>query len=121
VDGFARAQQRLAALTPQEAASPACYEAVDVREPYAMRGQIRSGVGSVTCLPLVETNAAYYDRTLPRTAVQLITVASITRCAAFGGTALVSTSNRTDIGGCVVHAKMWQELNWQTLADLMVR
>ena len=86
-----------------------------------MRGQFRGGTGSATCLPLVVTNPVYYDRALPRTAAQLITVTSITRCAAFQGGTPASTSNRTDAGGCPVHAKMWQELDWQKLADILAR
>jgi len=119
IDGYANAQARLASLSPEEAASPACYEAVDLRLPYAMRGEIRSSTGDPACLPLVETNPNYYERTLPRSTPQLLTVTSITRCAKLGDATLVPTSVDIEGGGCPVHAKMWQELDWQRLADIL--
>ena len=82
MDTYAAAQQRLAALTPEEAAAPACYVATPpTGRSYVMQGQVRRGTGSAACTPLVETNPAYYDRTLPRSAAQLITLTSVTRCA----------------------------------------
>ena len=121
IDGYANAQKRLASLSPEEAASPACFEAVDLRLPYAMRGEIRRSAGNPACLPLLETNPKYYDRTLPRTAPQLMTVSSITRCVTIGSAKLVPTAVDTSGGGCPVHAKMWEELNWQKLADILTK
>jgi hypothetical protein len=121
IDEYANAQQRLASLSPEEGASPACFEAVDLRLPYAMRGEIHSSTGDPACLPLIETNPNYYDRTLPRTAPQLLTVTSITRCVKLGDAMVVPTSVDIEGGGCPVHAKMWQEMDWQKLADILVK
>jgi len=122
VDTFAATQRRLAALSPEEASAPACYVASSTPgRSFVAPGQIRRGNGGAGCVPLVETNPAYYDRTLPRSAAQLITLTSVTRCAEFRGGRVVSTSRNTYAGGCLVHAQMWQELNWQRLAELLVR
>ncbi len=121
MDEYANAQKRLASLSPEEAASPACFEALDIRLPYSMRGEIRSRTGNPACLPLVETNPDYYDRALPRTAPQLLTVTSITRCTKLGGPAFVPTAVDIEGGGCPVHAKMWQEMDWQKLADILAK
>lgn len=69
----------------------------------------------------MENNPAYYDRTLPRTAVQLITVTSISRCVTFRGNTIISSSTRKYPGGCPVHVRMWEELNWQRLAEFIVK
>jgi len=121
IDEYANAQQRLASLSSEEASSPACFAAIDIRLPYTMRGEIRSSTGDPACLPLVETNPNYYDRTLPRTAPQLLTVTSITRCVKLGDAMLVPTAIDIEGGGCPVHAKMWQEMDWQKLADILTR
>jgi hypothetical protein len=121
MDEYANAEKRLASLSPEEAASPACFQALDLRLPYTMRGEIRRISGNPACLPLVETNPNYYDRTLPRTAPQLMTVTSITRCVDLGRATLVPTAVDIEGGGCPVHAKMWQEMNWQKLADILTK
>ncbi|MDR3737920.1 MAG: hypothetical protein P4L40_02770 [Terracidiphilus sp.] len=121
IDAYANAQKRLASLSPEEAASPACFEPVDLRLPYSMRGEIHTRSGNPACLPLLQTNPNYYDRTLPRTAPQLLTVTSITRCVDLGGSKFVPTTVDIEGGGCPVHAKMWREMNWQKLADILVK
>lgn len=121
MDEYANAQKRLASLSPEEAASPACFEPVDVRLPYAMRGEIRKITRNPACLPLVQTNPDYYDRTLPRTAPQLLTITSITRCVDLDRPKVVPTAIDIEGGGCPVHAKMWQEMNWQKLADILAK
>ena len=122
LDAFAEAQRRLAGLTAEEGAAPACFEkAVNGEGRYAMPGEVRGWAAGAACQALVETNPDYYDRALPRTAVQLITVTSISRCATFRGSTLISSSTRLYSGGCPVHARMWQELNWQNLAELLVK
>lgn len=90
IDGYANAQKRLASLSAEEASAPACYQPLDLRLPYAMRGEVHRSTGDPACLPLVVTNPNYYDRTLPRTAPQLMTVTSITRCVKPSGDTFVA-------------------------------
>ncbi|QOY90322.1 hypothetical protein [Paludibaculum fermentans] len=121
IDGYANAQKRLASLSAEEASAPACYQPLDLRLPYAMRGEVHRSTGDPACLPLVVTNPNYYDRTLPRTAPQLMTVTSITRCVKPSGDTFVAPSGPISAGGCAVHARMWQQVNWQGLADILVK
>lgn len=120
VDAYANAQQRLANLSPQEASAPACFEEADLSKPYVTRGEVHRAPAGPKCLPLLKTNPDYYDRTLPRTSVQLVTVTGIS-CVVFKGGRWTSPRTKLSEGGCAVHGQMWQELNWQSLADLLVK
>jgi hypothetical protein len=121
IDSYANAQKRLASLSAEEASAPACYKPLDLRLPYAMRGEVYRYTGAPDCLPMVVTNPDYYDRTLPRTAPQLMTVTSITRCVHPNGNTFALPSGAVSTGGCAVHARMWQQVNWQRLADILVK
>jgi hypothetical protein len=112
LDALADANARLASMTPQERQSPACLEiAANKDGRYEIKGRIVAI--ATACEPLVETNPDYFDRTLPRTAAQLLTVDNVTRC-------LPARPSQWP-GGCAAHLKMWEQLDWQKLAAVLER
>ena len=126
IDAHQDAVRRLAALTPAEAARPACFAeaATSPRKDgrYQMRGDILAAGASPDCRELVMTNWDYFDAALPRPAPQLLTVVSFGRCAKLEGGMLVSLPvTRWDAPpqGCVRHAQMWRELDWARFAALV--
>lgn len=126
IDAHQDAVRRLAALTPSEAARPACFAEATTSPRkdgrYQMRGDILAAGASPECRELVMTNWDYFDATLPRPAPQLLTIVSCGRCAKLEGGALVSlpvTRWDTPPQGCVQHAQMWRELDWARFAALV--
>lgn len=126
IDAHQDAVRRLAALTPAEAARPACFAeaATSPRKDgrYQMRGDILAAGTHPDCRELVMTNWDYFDAALPRPAAQLLTVVSFGRCAKLEGGGLVSLPvTRWDAPpqGCVRHAQMWRELDWTRFAALV--
>jgi hypothetical protein len=121
IDALTAVQKQVAELTPQQAAAPACLEDLNTANGHEWK-TIRIGVkgSSAACQDLLEVNTEYFDRSLPRTAIQLITVDRISCVALHGGT-MAPSSDHTSSGGCAIHAAMWRELNWQKLADLLVK
>ena len=65
----------IAALSPEQQAVPACYAAK------AMTLRTRfPAAPSADCHPLVRPNYAYFNKSLPRSAPQVLIIAGITRC-----------------------------------------
>ena len=126
VDAHQDAERRLAALTPAQAAQPACFAAAasspkkDGR--YQMSGDILAAGASPDCREIVMTNWDYFDVTLPRATPQLLTIVSFGRCAKLEGERIVSASwagFSAPPHGCFRHAQMWRELDWSRFAALV--
>jgi hypothetical protein len=132
VDALDAARARLAALTPADAAAPACYTLAptqprtDGSRPdagrYATKGDIVP-VGSVAgCRDIVVTNPYYFDTSLPRTAPQILTI-GFGRCAQVRDGAIVIDrrwTRNTPPHGCYRHRIMWSEADWSAITALVV-
>lgn len=127
VDAASEAAKQLAALTPSEAAQPACFIDHANTGPkgdgrYTMTGDLAVSGSSPQCRDVVSTNFDYFDLTLPRTAPQLLTVHDFGRCAKPEGDRILSAPVRRwdhPPQGCVQHAQMWRELDWAKFAALV--
>jgi hypothetical protein len=130
LDAAAEAKRRMEALTPAEAAQPACYlpaEGQDKEGRYQMRGRILAAAGAPPgCLPLVMNNPDYFDRKLGRAAVQILVLRDFGRCAqvvegriVWPGWNAVYRPGGPPPHGCYRQALMWKDLDWAKLAALM--
>ncbi|MBL8136393.1 MAG: hypothetical protein JNL48_07210 [Acidobacteria bacterium] len=126
IDAHAEAVQRLAALSPEEAGSPACFVPAPSGQSgngrYAMTGSIVSEASAPGCRQIVHTNWDYFDLTLPRTSPQILFVRDFGRCVKVAGDGLTSAPiTRWDYPpqGCVQHAQMWREVDWTKIAALV--
>jgi len=126
LEAYDEAAARLAALSGEAANEPACVVELPDRETggrYTFKGRIVAEREAPGCRPLVRTNWAYFDLSLPRTAPQILLVPDFGRCARVAGDELVSQPvSRWDAPpqGCVQHAQMWREADWTAMASLVV-
>jgi hypothetical protein len=115
---------RFAALTPEEMAKPACFlPAVEKGGRYQMRGDILPLGGDSRCIPIVTTNWNYFDPKLPRTSPQILTVRNLGRCAKVVNNQVVGKQQPTyrhPPQGCIQHAQIWMELDWNQVKGLVV-
>ena len=122
IDAHAKAAARLAAMTPSEAASPACYlPAADKDGRYVAQGEFLPDTGNPQCQPLVTDNLNYFDK--PRSVPQLLWVNSFGRCAKLDNgrlTARSQASPRLPPQGCPIHLRFWNELDWRQIPALLV-
>ncbi len=126
IEAHADAARQLAALSPAEAAAPACYVALtsaqDKDGRYSLGGTIVPADTAPGCREIVRTNWEYFDLSLPRTAPQILFIRDFGRCAKVAGDRLDSAPiNRWDSPpqGCVQHAQMWREADWAAIAALV--
>ncbi len=119
---FNRLPCRLAALTPAEAAIPACYlPAADKDGRYVAQGEFLPDTGNPQCQPLVTDNLSYFDK--PRSVPQLLWVNAFGRCAKLdNGRLLARSQYRSPLPpqGCQIHLRFWAELDWNRIAALLV-
>ncbi|MBM3794151.1 MAG: hypothetical protein FJW31_08780 [Acidobacteria bacterium] len=122
-----QAVARVAALTPAEAAQPAClvaYKGTERDGRYQVIGHIRAGEAAPDCSPVVTDNPEYFDAGLGRAAVQIAMISNFGRCAAvvngqIVSGAWVSTYDRAPPQGCYRHALMWRDLDWSKFSALV--
>lgn len=102
------AQARLAALSPADAARPACLVRRDTEAPdVGVTGDAACSFG------LVEQNPDYYDRRLPRTQVQLLTLYGMSDRGPGGG--LPATTRYPWANDYTVYGLDWQKLRREVL------
>lgn len=122
IDAHAKAAARLAALSPAEAASSACFlPASDKDGRYLVQGDFFPDTGTPQCQPLVTDNQAYFDK--PRSLPQLLWVNSFGRCAKLdNGRLLPRNQARPHLPpqGCPIHLRFWAELDWNRIGALLV-
>jgi len=129
IDALAETMQRLMALSPAEAARPACYAeytaspAKDGR--YQLRGRLDVAGTSADCVPVVMTNWSYFDTTLPRSAAQLLVLRDFGRCTRLVNGRLTSSDADTPptdlpLQGCGRHVRMWRAADWSRISALVV-
>jgi hypothetical protein len=124
LDAHAGAARRLASLTPEEAAKPACFlEAVKPQGRYAIPGQILPAGSDPNCREIVMDNYGYFDSSLPRSAPQILLVRTFGRCARVVDGKLVGPPPRTrptsPPQGCYRHVPIWEALDWSKVAALL--
>lgn len=127
VEAYDEAAQRLAALSGDVADEPA--RVLDQSEAqtsgrYLFKGRIVPEREVPGCRPLVRTNGAYFDLSLPRTAPQILPALDFGRCARVTEDERVSRPvSRWDAPpqGWVRHAQVWREVDWTAMAGLVAR
>lgn len=124
LDAHANAAKRLAAMTPEEAARPACFlPAAGEQGRYAMRGTILVAGSNPDCRELVTDNYAYFDPKLPRGTAQLLLVHSMGRCASVVDGKLKGPVRRPALAppqGCFRHVPIWEAMDWSKVGALIV-
>ncbi len=117
------AARRLAAMTPELAASPACYlPKPEARGRNAMRGDIQPMGADPKCRELVMSNQGYFDPKLPRSAPQILLVRTFGRCAKVENGQLVGPRPVKSLyppQGCYRHVPIWAAMDWQKAAALL--
>jgi hypothetical protein len=131
VDALEEMNKRLAAMTPEQAAQPACYSELKDRQAlegrYQVRGTFSSLAGApVECRPVVTDNAEYFDLKLGRATVQIVTVPLFGRCAVFVNGQMTARSwgavfKGAPPQGCYRHVLMWRDLDWSKISGLVGR
>ncbi|MBI4891494.1 MAG: hypothetical protein HY821_12780 [Acidobacteria bacterium] len=123
VDALEDARRRLASLSPQDAARPACFTPAQGRDGrYAMPGAIQIS-GAPNCEDLAADNLGYFDPALGRASAQLLLVRSIGRCATVAGGRLVGNQyppRSSPPQGCLRHVPIWEAMDWQRVGALVV-
>jgi hypothetical protein len=96
----------LAAMSADGRAAPACYDQRAAR----LADRFRPHAGApASCRPLVRPNWGYFDPTLPRSAPQVVMIASFTRCLT--RTAAPSTVR----GGCAINRALIDSMDWDAV------
>ena len=96
----------LAGLSPDAKRAPSCYDERTTR----LTGRFRELAGApASCRPLVRPNPGYFDPTLPRSAPQVLMIASFTRC--LGSAASTATTR----GGCTINRALVDSMDWDAV------
>lgn len=127
VEAHEGALRTLAGLSPEAGSEPACFVELPPAErhgQYMLPGTIIPESQSPGCRQIVRTNWDYFDLALPRTAPQLLYIRDFGRCVRVNGDQLASRPvDRWDAPpqGCVQHAQMWREVDWDRIVALVAR
>lgn len=98
------AEAVLEKLYPEARTAPACYDA----SASTLAATFHTVAGAPrSCRPLVKTNWDYFDRSLPRTAPQILMVTGFARCLR-----PESMANTTLRGGCAVNRQLVESIDW---------
>ena len=93
-----------AALSAEARLAPSCYDS----SARTLASKFRLAAGAPrSCVPLVKTNWAYFDKTLPRTAPQVVVVTGFGRCLK-----PESVANTTLRGGCTINRELIASMDW---------
>ncbi len=106
------AEHDLGSLTPAEGAEPACL--LDRAEPTTLLSRFVPAT-TPNCRPVIRPNWDYFDRSLPRTAIQLITI-GLRECT--NDPKVASGSNPA---GCPTNLALLRSLDWEQMKALMDR
>lgn len=103
------AEAALSALPASERSRPACYD----RDGQTVARRFRLVGASPDCRPLVKPNWDYFDRSLPRSAVQVLMLWAYDLCL----TPDARASSRTD--GCTINRRVVESLDWDAVRTWM--
>jgi hypothetical protein len=102
----------IAALSPEDRRAPSCYDQRATRLADRFRAHADA---PASCRPLVRPNWDYFDATLPRSAPQVVMIASFTRC--LQREAATSTTR----GGCVINRALVETMDWDAVRSWLDR
>jgi len=123
IDAHADASRRLAAMTPEDTAKPACFvEAVNEQGRYSIPGKVLPAGTDPQCREIVTDNYSYFDSKLPRTSPQIMLVRTFGRCAKVVDGKLVGPKPVKSIippQGCYRHVPMWEAADWGKVSALL--
>ncbi|AMY08653.1 hypothetical protein LuPra_01857 [Luteitalea pratensis] len=109
---LASVQAIIAALTPEERTAAACYVPGTTR----VEGRIKAGPANVRCTALVRPNYDFFDRTLPRSAPQLVILWQAKRCYE-DDRERVSDERKGWVAGCVANRKLLETWDRQAILE----
>lgn len=102
----------IVALSPEDRRAPSCYDQRAIR----LADRFRAHAGApASCRPLVRPNWDYFDATLPRSAPQVVMMASFTRCLRR------QTATSTARGGCVINRMLVETMDWDAVRSWLDR
>lgn len=103
-----------------EVKKPACFEPSKAEALYSTKGLIRVDGSTPSCKSIMEADPGYFDLTLPRTAPQLLVVGNVSRCFdTQKNPPQLLPMNQLIPDGCVVHAKIWEQMDWKALSAIV--
>ncbi len=109
------AEQDFASLSAAQKAAPACYmDQSSSRNPDTRPLVSFVPVDTPRCRPVIRPNWNYFDRTLPRTAIQLLTV-WVRDCPE------QKPSKDGDPSGCSANMALLQSLDWEKVKAIMAQ
>jgi hypothetical protein len=107
------AEQDFASLSAAQKAAPACYmDQSSSRNPDTRPLVSFVPVGTPRCRPVIRPNWKYFDRTLPRTAIQLLTV-GVSDCPE------QKPSTDGNPAGCPANMALLRSLDWEKVKAIM--
>jgi hypothetical protein len=110
----AAVDQALAALSADQKAAPACYVETAGRNTDERPLSKIVPAGTSGCRAIVRANPDYFDRKLPRTAFQLLTVGMVSRC--LDDPAQLKSTRRS---GCPANVAFIRSVDWPKVASLL--
>jgi hypothetical protein len=103
---LAAAEVRLGGLSPDDRAAPACY----VEGAHSIDAKLRRIGDGRDCAPLARPNPDFFDKTLPRSAPQIVIVPQAKRC--------YEDARKTDLpSGCPANRALLESLDRQAVLD----
>jgi hypothetical protein len=101
-------EARLAAMTPEERRKPAWYKPLPGEERWPDYGEIVE-VGTAGARPLVVANGEFFDRALPKTAMQLVRTRVIASCVEGDADPAIQRVCQAVVG----------QMNWKAVQDML--
>jgi hypothetical protein len=99
-------EEILTALSPEARRAPSCYD----ERARALADRFRAlDEAPASCRPLVRPNWEYFDAKLPRSAPQVVMIASFDRCLRPGAARSVTR------GGCVINRTLVDTMDWDAV------
>jgi len=101
------AEGALAAFSPSEKAGPSCY--VERAGRLAQKFRPLSEPSTPACRAIVRTNWDFFDRTLPRSAPQVLLISAYDRCLR------PEALQEARPGGCVTNRRLMETTDWEAV------
>ncbi|MCC7010252.1 MAG: hypothetical protein IT184_15705 [Acidobacteria bacterium] len=109
---YRAAERALATLSPAARDAASCYD----KDAGSIDGRFKAKAAAPSpCRALVKPNWAYFDKTLPRSAPQVLMIGSFTRCLT------AQSMAETGRGGCVINRALIDSLDWTAVRAWLSR
>jgi tetratricopeptide (TPR) repeat protein len=116
LQAYRDAQALAASLSPASAAGVPCFLNAENSNDPAGDNLTLVPAGTPGCRRVVSYNPALVKPGVPRTAIQWLSVPSVTTCSE---ELRRGTTSRDDVGGCLAAVRMLRALDWKRLAGLI--